>query len=159
MLQRNSMIELHINYSDDDIPPGMNEERVRTICAHAARHTEQEGEIDISFVTRDIMKDLNSTYRGKDDSTDILSFATFDDEDGFPSPESDSYLGELIISAADVLDNCSYFSVDPDNELIRILVHGLLHLKGYDHETSEETEPMLVLQEQIVVQIEKELEV
>ncbi len=151
------MITIQVHYSEEEIPPGMNEERVRLICNTAGAYVDLDGEIDISFISRETMSELNRTYRGKDGSTDILSFATFDTEEDFPSPESDSYLGELIISISDVLDNCSYFSVDPDNELIRILVHGMLHLKGYDHETNDEDEPMLIEQERVVELIAKEL--
>ncbi len=152
------MITLHITYNEEEIPPGMEEELIQKICTLACERTQQSGEIDISFISQETMKELNLNYRGKDSSTDILSFATFDTEEDFPSPEADSYLGELIISPADVLDNCTYFSVDPDNEFIRILIHGLLHLKGYDHETTEESEPMLLLQEDLVREIEKELQ-
>lgn len=152
------MITIHVTYNDEEIPPGMNEQRVRSICERAGSLIDLNGEIDISFIAKETMRELNRTYRGKDDSTDILSFATYDTEDDFPSIGTDSYLGELIISSGDVLDNCSYFSVDPDTELIRILVHGMLHLTGYDHETNDEDEPMLQQQERLVEMIAKELD-
>ncbi|MBN2860636.1 MAG: rRNA maturation RNase YbeY [Sphaerochaetaceae bacterium] len=152
------MITIHVTYNDEEIPPGMNEQRVRSICETAGSLIDLNGEIDISFIPKETMRELNRTYRGKDDSTDILSFATYDTEDDFPAIETDSYLGELIISPSDVLDNCSYFSVDPDNEFIRILVHGMLHLTGYDHETNDDDEPMLQQQERLVELIAKELD-
>jgi len=152
------MITIHVTYNDEEIPPGMNEQRVRSICEAAGSLIDLNGEIDISFIPKETMRDLNRTYRGKDDSTDILSFATYDTDDDFPAVETGSYLGELIISASDIIDNCSYFSVDPDNELIRILVHGMLHLNGKDHATNDEDEPMLQEQERLVELIAKELD-
>ncbi len=152
------MITATISYSEEEIPPGFEEERILQVLTAISAHSEASGEVDISIVSRETMSELNSSYRGKEGSTDILSFATFDVDEPFPTGDLESYLGELIISPDDVFDNCTYFSVDPDNEIIRILVHGILHLKGFDHETTEEEEPMLMLQERIVAQVEKELQ-
>jgi probable rRNA maturation factor len=56
----------------------------------------------------------------------------------------------------DLEDNCSYFNVKKDEELIRLLVHGTLHLLGWDHTSNEDDEPMLIEQEKIVANIIKE---
>jgi probable rRNA maturation factor len=52
--------------------------------------------------------------------------------------------------------NCEFFSVDPSQELSRLLVHGVLHLVGWDHATNEMDEPMLIKQEELLKIVEKE---
>lgn len=59
--------------------------------------------------------------------------------------------GDIIISLDTVKENSSYFKVAYEEELKRVLIHGILHLKGLDHETNNEDEDMLILQEKIVV--------
>lgn len=66
---------------------------------------------------------LNREYRGKDKPTDVLSF-----------PMGDEYLlGDIVISVERARSQAAEFGVTYDEELARLLVHGLLHLLGYDH--------------------------
>jgi len=112
-----------------------------------------EGELSVTFVTKERIRTLNKEYRNKDESTDILSFVA--QEGDFGGIET-QLLGDLIISLEDLDENCTYFSVPRSEELIRLLVHGTLHLLGYDHETNELDESMLIKQEEIVTIIQEE---
>jgi len=100
---------------------------------------------------RETIKELNCRYRGIDQPTDVLSF-----ELGVESPENGGrYLpGDIIISLDNLRENSIYFRIPEDEELRRLLVHGILHLKGMDHKTNEQNEPMLVLQEEILKKLE-----
>ncbi|MFA6821785.1 MAG: rRNA maturation RNase YbeY, partial [Sphaerochaetaceae bacterium] len=91
-------------------------------------------------------------YRGLDEATDILSFSS---GESFPSDEDDS-LGDLVISLESMRENCQFFKVSEDEELTRLLVHGILHLLDWDHATNEDDEPMIKRQEEIVKSILKE---
>lgn len=82
---------------------------------------------------------LNREYRQKDKATDVLSFPQFDPKEisgrskrkaVAPGP----YLGDLVISAETTLKQAKEFGVTKRAELVRLLVHGVLHLCGYDHE-------------------------
>jgi probable rRNA maturation factor len=96
------------------------------------------------------IRSLNSQYRGRDEATDVLSFAlgeTIKGEDG----ESRYLSGDIIISLETLAENARYFKTSEDEELRRLLIHGILHLDGMDHATNNETEPMLRLQEKILL--------
>ncbi|MDR0876770.1 MAG: rRNA maturation RNase YbeY [Treponema sp.] len=96
------------------------------------------------------IKSLNAQYRGKDEATDVLSFAlgeTIPGEDG----ERRYLSGDIVISLETLGENARSFEIPEDEELRRLLIHGILHLDGMDHATNNETEPMLRLQEKILV--------
>ncbi len=86
------------------------------------------------------IRELNKRYRKKNRPTDVISFAYR--EDPFPSvvgaPET---LGDVYISLERAAEQARHYGVAPAEELLRLLVHGILHLAGYDHERSvrEET--------------------
>jgi len=102
------------------------------------------------------IRDLNKTYRGKDEATDVLSFAS--GTDPFPEAKSRSRRrlpGDIVISLETMRENARRFKVDEDEELRRLLVHGILHLDGMDHATNDGAEPMLQFQEQILAKLSK----
>jgi probable rRNA maturation factor len=74
---------------------------------------------------------LNAEYRGKDKATDVLSFAL---QEGSAPELSGKALGDLVISLQTTLAQAAEFQVSPAEEFLRLLIHGLLHLLGYDHE-------------------------
>jgi len=80
------------------------------------------------------IKALNKTYRGKNSVTDILAF-----------PGEDNFLGELIIDLAQIRRQAKRFSPSFQDELIFILVHGLLHLVGYDDKSIKGKKKMIDL--------------
>ncbi len=94
---------------------------------------------NILFCGRSYMKKLNSQFRGIDKSTDVLSF---------PSGEKE-FLGDIAISLENVLLNSIKYKKSFQEELLRVILHGLLHLKGFDHRDGEKSE-MMVLQEKIL---------
>ncbi len=89
-------------------------------------------EISVMFCSDNCIQELNRTYRNIDEPTDVLSFENgekFTDEDGTEWLEA----GDIAISLETLPKNAAYFDVDEDEELKRLLVHGMLHLNGYDH--------------------------
>ncbi len=112
-------------------------------------------EISITFCDNDMIQELNREYREIDNPTDILSFEigeSYTDENG----EEWFNAGDMIISLDTLPENARYFEVDENEELKRLLIHGTLHLKGYDHGEEHiekdviSTDPMLVLQENVL---------
>ena len=98
---------------------------------------------------------LNAQYRGKDEATDVLSFAL-----GAEIPGEDGSLrrlpGDIVISLDTLGENAGYFETAEDEELRRLLIHGILHLDGMDHQTNGKEEPMIALQERILAQLAEE---
>jgi probable rRNA maturation factor len=86
------------------------------------------------------MRSLNRQHRGVDRTTDVLSFPQFD---GFPSPPgsgSELMLGDIVINLHKAERQAREYGVPFYDELKRLLIHGLLHLLGYDHEQGKEAD-------------------
>ena len=77
------------------------------------------------------MRDLNRRWRGKDATTDVLSFSQREGEGGGLHPE---LLGDVVISVATALRHAREAGCCQGAELDRLVVHGMLHLLGYEHE-------------------------
>jgi len=100
--------------------------------------------LSLAFVGKDEMQRLNKTFRKKDKTTDVLSFAL----------EEENYLGEIVICPDVVKENAKEYGTTAKKEIIKVFVHGILHLLGYDHEkTEKEAEIMEQKQEFYLSQI------
>jgi probable rRNA maturation factor len=105
-----------------------------------------ERNVNIIFVDKKHIQELNREYRKKDEVTDVLSF----------NIDSDDTLGEIYICPEYVINNISKEKFI--EETIRLMIHGILHLQGFDHkkefdEVDYEHEPMYIKQEQILNKI------
>lgn len=115
-------------------------------------------EVSVVFVNDRIMQELNRIWRGKDKTTDVLSFPMQDDvwsciERGgdVPLPE----LGDIVISIPQAIRQAGEYGVTLSEELARLLVHGVVHLLGYDHERgSGEARAMRSLEAAILREME-----
>lgn len=135
--------------------------RERFIRMAAELVTRGEGrvkeELSVAFIGQKRMRQLNKIYRGKNQSTDVLAFpAEGVHQKQFYGKKRST--GEVIISLPDIKKNSKRFNVLFEEELIRIVVHGILHLLGYDHEkTKREAKRMFDKQEYYLTLI-KELQ-
>jgi probable rRNA maturation factor len=100
-------------------------------------------EISITFVKDAAIKKLNKEYRGKSEPTDVLSFGTAPD---FPSVTK--YIGDVVISVDTAKRNAVADGRSLQEEVITLLVHGILHLAGYDHERSGKKEADKMMKKQ-----------
>jgi probable rRNA maturation factor len=105
-------------------------------------------ELSVLFCSNKYIQSLNAQYRGRDEPTDVLSFAL-----GTHSPGGRFLAGDIVLSLDALAENVRYFRVSEKEELHRLLVHGILHLAGYDHATNKTKEPMLKTQEEIIARI------
>jgi rRNA maturation RNase YbeY len=98
----------------------------------------EEAELSILFVGSERMKHLNTLYRGIAKETDVLSFPMEDAQAFNPRASSGTphLLGDIVISIPKTLEQAKAYSAPFYEELLRLLIHGLLHLLGYDHEKS-----------------------
>jgi len=104
--------------------------------------------LSIVFVDEEEIQDLNRTYRNKNAVTDVISFA-FEDSDGF-LPEGFRVLGDIYICIPRMKEQALEYGHSEKRELSFLVVHGLLHLLGYDHMVPEEENIMFSLQEKIL---------
>jgi probable rRNA maturation factor len=86
----------------------------------------------IVFVGDEAIKRLNRQFRGKNDVTDVLSFPS--EAEPF-EVENGSQLGEVVISAQRAATQAKEHGLTFSDEIKQLILHGLLHLRGYDHET------------------------
>jgi probable rRNA maturation factor len=111
-------------------------------------------ELSVLFCGDKTIADLNRQYRNKNEPTDILSFNL--GETIKEGKKTTYFPGDIVISLDTLKENALYFQTSQDEELRRLLIHGILHLDGMDHKTLEKNEPMLELQEKILNKLEKE---
>jgi len=98
-------------------------------------------ELGIMITGQDKIRELNRNYRDQDRPTDVLSFAMTDaaSEPAFPTPTDGlSHLGEVIISVEQAAIQAKCHRHSMEREIAVLLVHGVLHLIGYDHGTPDE---------------------
>ena len=94
---------------------------------------EAEAEVCIGLVGDTKMRRLNRTYRHQDRTTDVLAFAYREARTGVSA-----LLGDVVISVPTARRQAKTFNHSLDEEVLRLLIHGVLHLAGYDHERSRQ---------------------
>ncbi|HOJ15799.1 MAG: rRNA maturation RNase YbeY [Caldisericia bacterium] len=92
--------------------------------------------ISVTIVDNEIIKELNKAYRNIDNPTDVLSFPI---KEMLPN---EYILGEIIISQEMVIENAKKYGLTSNIELLKLIIHSLLHLIDYDHKTPEEEKKM-----------------
>jgi probable rRNA maturation factor len=108
-----------------------------------------DGEIAIALSCDADVRRLNAQFRGKDKPTNVLSFpaaAGPDDEGGAPS-------GDIVIAYETVLREAATEGKPLHHHLAHLVVHGLLHLAGHDHDTDNDAETMEALERRILESI------
>ncbi|MFT8317542.1 MAG: rRNA maturation RNase YbeY [Sporolactobacillus sp.] len=123
---------------------------------HAADFMKLAGEIELSltFVDNERIHEINRDYRKVDRATDVISFALeeLDKDEVAIQPEEGEprVLGDIIVSLEKAAEQAKTYEHSFERELGFLVVHGLLHLLGYDHMTKEDEQKMFGLQEQIL---------
>lgn len=127
-------------------------ERAVTYCLGILDYLKRDNcEISLVFTDDVNIAELNRRYRKQDEPTDVLAFCRGEEGD-FPSGAKSpvQHLGDIVISLDMVERHSEEFKVSLDEELRRVLVHGILHLTGWRHKTRKPSEPMLQCQEEII---------
>lgn len=137
-------------------PPFTKKVSRRWLKGIAINVLEGEGIKDASLsvcITDDAtIEHLNRTYAGEDAPTDVLSFSQEEGEP-FPSPVKGRLLGEVVISLPTAEKQGREKGRPLEMELAHLLVHGILHLLGYDHASSEQERAMRAREEEALARI------
>ena len=136
----------HVELRSEEVPPppwsGAAGSFVNKVLDELGR---KNWELSVLFCNNSYIKSLNARYRNIDEPTDVLSFPL-----GEKSPSGRYLAGDIVISLDALEENIRFFKVSKNEELRRLLVHGILHLTGEDHATNKAGEPMLKTQEEIL---------
>ena len=103
--------------------------------------------LNINFITPDLMIEINKQYLNHNYDTDIITFNY--------SGSNTNLDGEIFISIGQAIDNSIRFNVNLDSELIRLIVHGILHLLGYDDQKSSNKKKMKIEEDKLTENINK----
>ncbi len=145
-------VDLQIATAYADLVPA---ERLRA-AARAALRTEAQsdaGVVELTLVLTDDsgIRSLNRDFLGNDAPTDVLAFSAIEDDGPFVSaPEAGGYLGDVIVSYPRAVAQAQEQGHSPEQELDLLIVHGILHLLGYDHADDEEKAAMWARQDAIL---------
>jgi len=129
-----SMIEIN-NLSKISIDKKFFSTVAKKVLSGENRGTET---LSLAFVGKEEIKSLNKKFRKKNKETDVLSFAL----------SEKNYLGEIIICPEVVKENAKENGIPAERELLKVFIHGILHLCGYDHEKSEKEAKLMEAREE-----------
>ena len=120
-----------VSYFTEDTKFAFKEKRLtnRWLKLVAESEIRRLGDISIIFCSDNYILDVNMKYLQHDYFTDIITFDYC---------EGDRLNGDLFISVDSVLENAAFYGTEFENELNRVIVHGVLHLIGYDDHTEED---------------------
>ena len=113
---------------------------------------EKSRELSVLFTSDERTRELNRSWRGVDRTTDVLSFPAGD------GPSEGGLLGDVVVNVDAACRQARRWGVSPAEEIWRLLVHGVLHLCGYDHKRRQEREEMRRREEELLAEVRRRLE-
>ena len=139
--------------NEQDIP--VDHDRLSALASHtlASEDVGEQAELSVLFVTADHMKRLNSHFAGEHYATDVLAFPMMEGEEEEDAPQ---ILGDVVVCPQVARDNAAKLGHALDDELAVLVVHGTLHLLGYDHQGTKDREEMEVRQRDILASFDAE---
>jgi len=128
-----------------------SEDRLRQVAEAVLRHEGSRGQVTV-VVTDDVgIQELNHDFLGIDGPTDVLSFGAQEAAGPFVvAPEAGNYLGDVIVSYPRAVAQAAEQGHPAGQELDLLVVHGLLHLLGYDHASDADQAVMWARQDEIL---------
>lgn len=152
---RQVSVEIDLTVEAGDWPP---EQELTALVARAAEaalgeigaHAGQPVELSLVFTDDAHIRTLNADWRGKDKPTNVLSFPAFPVAPGVPLPP---LLGDIVLAAETVRREAELEGKPLDHHISHLVVHGLLHLIGHDHETDAEAEAMEELERRALARL------
>ena len=124
---------------------------VAKLCLHK-EGIEDEVEIGVTFTDNEGIQEINREYRNIDSATDVLSFPMYEAEEALVDEEVILF-GDIVISLERAQEQSVEFGHSLEREVMYLLVHGLLHLCGYDHMNDDDKKVMRRKEEELLTEI------
>ncbi|MHB1376203.1 MAG: rRNA maturation RNase YbeY [Candidatus Humimicrobiaceae bacterium] len=150
----------------------LNENKIKKISDFLFKKLESEesSELNVVFIGSEEIKDVNNKYRSIDKKTDVLSFSYLDDKKIFGFiDDAESFkdefgfftVGEILICPSVAQENIMVYNKgwDLEKEIIFLIIHGLLHIYGYDHEEEDKKKKMEQKQEEMLREAGQEFKI
>lgn len=135
------MVQIEVQYQSKETPlptESMFQKWVEVVLAAHTIKISEESEMTLRIVDEEESQSLNAQFRGKNKPTNVLSFSYSDEE----MPSQDPLLGDLVLCAPVIKKEALEQHKTMEAHWAHMVIHGSLHLLGYDHETSEQAEKM-----------------
>lgn len=116
----------------------------------------EKNTLDLTIVDDKTIQKLNKEHRNKDAVTDVLSFANAEVKEDFPKLSDTVFLGEILISYPQIKRQSEENNIDLEKEFYLMIIHGLLHLLGYDHIKDDEANIMEALEDELLLELFKD---
>ncbi|HEY1428352.1 MAG TPA: rRNA maturation RNase YbeY [Candidatus Tumulicola sp.] len=114
---------------------------------------EGDSSISLTLVNDAAIRELNRAHRGKDAATDVLSFP-LDPAEAPDAEDPERLLGDIVISVDTARRQAADYDAQQQAEIYRLLIHGVLHVLGHDHEEAGEREVMIREERRLAAAIE-----
>lgn len=153
MTKRSEPINIDVSiesgvWDDEAAMTGLARKAIDAAVDHLGRPMPKAGsEVSLLFTDDAAIQLLNNDWRGKDKPTNVLSFPAFPPSRTGQLP---LMLGDIILASETVSREAQEEAKPLENHIIHLIVHGFLHLAGYDHETDEDAEEMEGLEREIL---------
>jgi probable rRNA maturation factor len=148
---------------DKKFQKSLREEWLHRVVEHClvAQDVGPEVELGLLITDDETVRKLNQEYRGVDEPTDVLSFALVERKPGsspFITPPDDLlHLGEVVISYPQAVRQAAENNHSVEEEVALLVVHGVLHLLGYEHDEPAREQEMRALEKRVLSKVEKRL--
>ena len=134
-----------IHFHNEDVIASFNKTTVTEWLNSCIQDLDYKtGEISIIFCSDDYLLDINKKYLNHDYFTDVITFNY---------NENNTIIGDLFISIDRVKENAKELKVDFNNELYRVIIHGVLHLCGYNDKTQDQQKEIRTKEDEYLVLI------
>jgi probable rRNA maturation factor len=150
---------------DDEVKGKLEVSWLRGIAEQvlAAQGVGTNAELGLVIATGEMVKQLNRDYLGRDEPTDVLAFSAREEVGGdlppfVPPPDGVLHLGEVIISYPQAVIQAEEYKHPVKKEIAVLIIHGVLHLLGYEHDTAELELKMRAREAEILNHIEERLD-
>lgn len=128
----------------------LSRDAVDAALAEAGLAPSPQTELSVVFTDDEAVRVLNAGWRGKDKPTNVLSFSAFPYSSGDPVPPM---LGDVVLAAETVAREAASESMPLEHHISHLLIHGILHLLGHDHEDEDEAETMEALERKALARL------
>lgn len=148
------MVRIYIKNEQSVLKIGFFVKTLIERCCRTVLRIEQfkkNVEVSVLFVDDEKIKILNKKYRNLNRSTDVLSFPMFDDFNFESDGRGFVVLGDVVISTQTAVRQAKEYGHSIEREIAFLFVHSMLHLLGYDHETSEFNLKLMRFKEKLVL--------